>query len=147
MHTSPTKYTTCTIIDTEHGEGYLSPVNGIAALYIKANINEDGNIKAGIQGHTKNYVDGEHNRVVRIGLCEGHKERKRQELLAATHCIQPSNGWNLTKANIKVKIHKSTDSVGDQCASCVQCHGSLDSHRYLMVTRNEELNESNNFCE
>ena len=41
-------------------------------------------------------MDGEHNRVVRVWLCGGNKEGTRQELLAATHCIRPSNGWNLT---------------------------------------------------
>ena len=38
-------------------------------------------------------MDGEHNRVVRVWLCGGNKEGTRQELLAATHCIRPSNGW------------------------------------------------------
>ena len=31
-----------------------------------------------MRGHTKNYVDGEHNRVVRIWICGGNKESKRQ---------------------------------------------------------------------
>ena len=38
-------------------------------------------------------MDGEHNRVVRVWLCGGNKEGTRQELLAATHCIRPSDGW------------------------------------------------------
>ena len=38
-------------------------------------------------------MDGEHNRVVRVWLCGGNKEGTRQELLVATHCIRPSNGW------------------------------------------------------
>ena len=38
-------------------------------------------------------MDGEHNRVVRVWLCGGNKEDTRQELLAATHYIRPSNGW------------------------------------------------------
>ena len=38
-------------------------------------------------------MDGEHNRVVRVWLCGGNKEGTRQELLAATHCNPPSNGW------------------------------------------------------
>ena len=38
-------------------------------------------------------MDGEHNRVVRKVLCGGNKEGTRQELLATTHCIRPSNGW------------------------------------------------------
>ena len=38
-------------------------------------------------------MDGEHNRVVRVWLCGGNKEGTRQELLAATHYIRPSNGW------------------------------------------------------
>ena len=38
-------------------------------------------------------MDGEHNRVVRVWLCGGNKEGTRQELLAATHCTGPSNGW------------------------------------------------------
>ena len=38
-------------------------------------------------------MDGEHNRVVRVWLCGGNKEGTRQELLATTHCIRPSNGW------------------------------------------------------
>ena len=45
---------------------------------------------------TKNSVDGEHNRVVRIGLQGGSKEGTKEELLAATLCIRPSNEWNLT---------------------------------------------------
>ena len=43
-------------------------------------------------------MDGQYNRVVRIGLRGGNEEGTRQELLAATHCIRPSNGWNLTTA-------------------------------------------------
>ena len=38
-------------------------------------------------------MDGEHTRVVRVWLCGGNKEGTRQELLVATHCIRPSNGW------------------------------------------------------
>ena len=38
-------------------------------------------------------MDGEHNRVVRVWLYGGNKEGTRQELLAATHYIRPSNGW------------------------------------------------------
>ena len=45
-------------------------------------------------------MDGEHDRVVRVSLCGGNKEDTRQELLAATHYIRPSNGWNLTTANL-----------------------------------------------
>ena len=43
-------------------------------------------------GQTKNDVDGKHNIAVRIGLCGDDKEGKREELLAANHCIRPSNG-------------------------------------------------------
>ena len=53
-------------------------------------------------GQTKNCVDGEHNTVVRIGICGGNEEGTRQELLAVTHCIRPGNGWNLTTRNILV---------------------------------------------
>ena len=38
-------------------------------------------------GQTKNDVDGKHNIAVRIGLCGDDKEGKREELLAANHCI------------------------------------------------------------
>ena len=41
-------------------------------------------------------MDGEHDRVVRVWLCGGNKEGTRQELLATTHYIRPSNGCNLT---------------------------------------------------
>ena len=35
----------------------------------------------------------------------GNKEGTRQELLAATHCIRPSNGWNLTTTtNVTVSL-------------------------------------------
>ena len=47
------------------------------------------------RSRTMIYVDGEHKTYVRIWLRGGNKESKRQELLAATHCIRPSNGWNL----------------------------------------------------
>ena len=40
-------------------------------------------------------MDEEHNIVVRIRLCGGNKERRRHELLAASHCIRSSDGWNL----------------------------------------------------
>ena len=46
-------------------------------------------------GQTNNYVDGD-NRVVRMDLCSRNKEGTRQELLAATHCMRLSNGWNMT---------------------------------------------------
>ena len=51
----------------------------------------------------KNDVDGQHNRVVRIGLCGGNKEVTGQELLAATHCngIWPSSGWYLQFIKLK----------------------------------------------
>ena len=35
-------------------------------------------------------MDGEHNRVVRVWLCEGNKQGTRQELLTATHCTDPA---------------------------------------------------------
>ena len=34
-------------------------------------------------------MDGEHNRVVGIGLCGCNKGGTRQELLVVTHCIGP----------------------------------------------------------
>ena len=52
-------------------------------------------------GQTKNYVDGEHNRVVRVWLCGGNKEGTGQELLATTHSIRPSNDWNVTTTGSK----------------------------------------------
>ena len=58
---------------------------------------ERGNRRHVQPGQTKNYLDGEHNRVVRIWLCEDSREGTRHKLLATTHCIRPSNGWNLTK--------------------------------------------------
>ena len=54
------------------------------------------------RGYTKNYVDGEHNRAVRIWICGGNKEGTSYKLLAATHCICPSNGWNLMTATISI---------------------------------------------
>ena len=43
--------------------------------------------------------------MVRVWLCGGNKEGTRQELLAATHCIRPSNGWNLTTTtNVTVSL-------------------------------------------
>ena len=50
-------------------------------------------------GQTKNDVDREYNSLVRTGLCGGDKEGTGQELLAATHCIRSSNGWNLRTMN------------------------------------------------
>ena len=46
---------------------------------------------------TKNDVDGEQNRVVRLGDIWGNKEGTIQELLEATHYTRPNNGWMLTK--------------------------------------------------
>ena len=47
-------------------------------------------------GLSNNDVDGEYNRVVRIWLHVEATRKARQELLAATHCTRPSNGWNPT---------------------------------------------------
>ena len=53
-------------------------------------------------------MDGEHNRVDRVWLCGGNKEGTRQELLAATHCIRPSNRWNLTMMTTILATGSST---------------------------------------
>ena len=63
-----------------------------------------------MQAHTgqpTNYVDVEYNRVVRIWLCGGggggDKKDTMYELLAAAHCLQPSNGCNLATTNHSVQ--------------------------------------------
>ena len=48
------------------------------------------------QGQTKNYVDGEHNGVVRVWLCDGNNDGTGRELLAANHC----NGRNLKSTSV-----------------------------------------------
>ena len=53
-------------------------------------------------------MDGEHIRVVRTWLCGGNKGR-RQDLLAATHCIRPSNGWNITTKEMLGKHNMQKD--------------------------------------
>ena len=43
-------------------------------------------------------MDGKHNKLVRVWLCGGNTEGTRQTILATTHFVRPSNGWNLTTA-------------------------------------------------
>ena len=57
------------------------------------------------QGQTTNYLDGKHNMVVRIWICGDNKEVTGQKLLVTTHCIRPSNGWNL-KTTIRTYTNK-----------------------------------------
>ena len=64
------------------------------------------------QGQIKYYVDGEQNRVVLIWLCGSNKESKRQELVAATHCIRPSDGWNLTTTNVTALYGIICNTIG-----------------------------------
>ena len=58
-------------------------------------------------------MDGEHDRVVRVWLCGGNKKGTRQELLAATHCIRPSNGRNKTGTTGGNSLHPTQQWMGN----------------------------------
>ena len=50
------------------------------------------------------------NKVIRILLCGGNKESQKRELLMATHCIRPSNGWNRLVRDIETWMKETHDS-------------------------------------
>ena len=50
--------------------------------------------------------------MVLIWLCGSKKESKRQELVAATLCIRPSDGWNLTTTNVTALYGIICNTIG-----------------------------------
>ena len=66
-------------------------------------------------------------------MCGGNKKGTRQELLAATHCILASNGWNLTTTMwvctrvsvcvcltcVRVRMHVFVGGCGGKDGVCV----------------------------